>query len=139
MDSLLCPFYEDLEHSLIACVRVKIMWGKIFLWWNFQTSVEINIHALLSLVSDKSDHKKKMFHLFQLKCFKAVIFTAAWVIWNARNRKIFSDIDYTIEWCFFEVKRHSFSWILSRRKVNLNWDEWVANPFISCIFYHALC
>ncbi|PWA95766.1 RNA-directed DNA polymerase, eukaryota, Reverse transcriptase zinc-binding domain protein [Artemisia annua] len=131
LDSLLCPFCEDscedLEHSMIACARVNSM------------PVEINIHALLSLVSDMSDHKKKMFHPFQLKCFEAVIFTAAWVIWNARNRKIFSSIDHTTEWCFSEVQRHSFCWISSRGKVNLNWDEWVANPFSSCIPNRALC
>ncbi|PWA33934.1 RNA-directed DNA polymerase, eukaryota, Reverse transcriptase zinc-binding domain protein [Artemisia annua] len=98
LDSLLCPFCEDscedLEHSMIACARVKILWEKIFLLWNFQMPVEINIHALLSLV-----------------------------IWNARNRKIFSGIDQTTEWCFSEVQRHSFCWISSRGKVNLNWDE----------------
>ncbi|PWA77105.1 RNA-directed DNA polymerase, eukaryota, Reverse transcriptase zinc-binding domain protein [Artemisia annua] len=112
LDSLVCPFCEDscedLEHSLIACVRVKILWEKIFLWWNFQMPAEINIHVLLNFVSDMSDDKKKMFHPFQLKCFEAVIFTVAWVIWNARNQKIFSGINQTIEWCFREVQDTHF-------------------------------
>ncbi|GKA02655.1 protein DJ-1 homolog C [Tanacetum coccineum] len=61
-----------------------------------------NIQVLLSLVSDMSDDKKKMFHPLQLKCFEAVIFTAARVIWNARNNKIISGIEHTTEWCFGE-------------------------------------
>ncbi|PWA89196.1 Apple-like protein [Artemisia annua] len=73
-----------------------------------------------------------MFHPSQLKCFEAVIFTTAWVIWNARNRKIFSGVDTSIDSGFLEVQRLSFCWISSRSKVSLNWHEWVANPTISC-------
>ncbi|PWA40975.1 RNA-directed DNA polymerase, eukaryota, Reverse transcriptase zinc-binding domain protein [Artemisia annua] len=86
-----------------------------------QVPVEINIQVLLSLVSEMNDDKKKMLHPFQLKCFESVIITVARVIWKASNRKIFSSIEHTMKWCFRE--RHSFCWISSRGKMNLNWTS----------------
>lgn len=53
--------------------------------------------------------KRKMFHSFQIKCFETVIFFfAIWVIWNARNHKIFAGFEHTTDWCFLEVQRHLF-------------------------------
>ena len=86
----------------------------------FRCRLRLVFMFFLSIVSDMRDQKKKMFHQFQLKCFEAVIFTFVWVIWNARNQKIFSGIDHTTKWCFVRSKDTHFvgyqvveKWILT--------------------------
>ena len=57
--------------------------------------------------------------------WQAVVWSALYLIWKARNATIFQLKHMVADDIFFEIKLMSFFWIFHRsKKININWVDW---------------
>ncbi|PWA63752.1 reverse transcriptase domain, Reverse transcriptase zinc-binding domain protein [Artemisia annua] len=111
LHSILCPVCdtktESMEHLMMYCSWSNVIWNK--------------------------PRIKASFKPLQLRCFEAVLFTSAWVMWRSRNRKVFTDKSQSSVEVFKEIQQLSYNWISCRCKIlSVNWDVWIDNPLEAC-------
>ncbi|PWA47505.1 hypothetical protein CTI12_AA498140 [Artemisia annua] len=98
LHSILCPVCdsetESMEHLMVYCSWSNVIWNKVFQWRGFCLPQDTGGNALLNIIDfvrNLSPRIKASFKPLQLRCFEAVLFTLAWVMWRSRNRKVFTD------------------------------------------------
>ncbi|KAJ9565965.1 LOW QUALITY PROTEIN: hypothetical protein OSB04_001931 [Centaurea solstitialis] len=127
--SLSCPFCnsfdENESHIFSECSLSNLILKKICSWWNIDAAL-ITDHPTLFDWADVLNLKGDNY-----KVFTGVIYTFLWVIWKARNSKVFSDASHRLDNCLFaEIQALSFFWLMHRgRKWNaLSWNSWCCDP-----------
>ncbi|GJQ99925.1 hypothetical protein Tco_0522910 [Tanacetum coccineum] len=104
LDSTLCPCYENavetIDHIMVRFPLVSAVWSKIFLWWGigcFNGSLLSDILPSHGLVSSKLE-----------SVWQAVIQSSLYLIWKARNSKVFKSREMVVADIFFEIQLISF-------------------------------
>jgi hypothetical protein len=114
---------ESATHLFIHCEWVSKVWRKVMCWLNFSFIMPPNlfIHALCWTREVGAKKLRRGAWLI----WHAVV----WVIWTARNNKIFNDIYTEVEELVDQIKVLSWQWSLSRLKiVTCLFYEWCWNP-----------
>ncbi|GJW81895.1 putative retrotransposon protein, partial [Tanacetum coccineum] len=100
LDSTLCPCCENvvetIDHIMVRCPLVSAVWSKIFLWWGigcFNGSSLSDILPSHGLVSSKLE-----------SVWQAVIRSSLYLIWKARNSKVFKSKEMVVADIFFEIQ-----------------------------------
>ncbi|GJR55266.1 RNA-directed DNA polymerase, eukaryota [Tanacetum coccineum] len=92
LHTILCPMCDSetksTEHLMVSCSWSNAIWNK--------------------------PKNKSFFEPLQLKCFEAVLFSSAWIMWRSRNRKVFTDKSQSSVEVFKEIQQLSFNWISGR-------------------------
>lgn len=84
----------------------------------FSGGASIHLSCLLSILN-----LKNMTH--------AVIMSALWSIWRARNNMIFNKVTYSLVHVIKYIKTITFLWVKNRGKgISLNWVSWCIFPFV---------
>ncbi|KAL4577094.1 hypothetical protein LXL04_013197 [Taraxacum kok-saghyz] len=121
MPSSFCSFCGQWEENDLLFLEVWSVW---LAWSELDSSGAQNVEQLLHLshVSCQSPKQKKVIH--------AVMMVTLWVIWKARNDRIFNNRWSTPGSLLDEIKAQSFLWIKNRGKeLRLNWTSWCIFPF----------
>ncbi|GJS39203.1 putative RNA-directed DNA polymerase [Tanacetum coccineum] len=121
LDSTLCPCCENavetIDHIMVRCPLVSVVWSKIFLWWGigcFNGSSLSDILSSHGLVSSKLE-----------SVWQAVIRSSLYLIWKARNSKIFKSKEMVVADIYFEIQLISFFWISHRfKKLGICCVDW---------------
>ena len=128
MPSSFCSFYSQREendlHMFLECSWVKDVWSVWITWSELDLRGVQNVEQLLHLshVSCQSPKQKKVMH--------AVMMVTLWVIWKARNDRIFNNRWSTPGSLLDKIKAQLFLWIKNRGKeLHLNWISWCTFPF----------
>ncbi|KAL4580730.1 hypothetical protein LXL04_016932 [Taraxacum kok-saghyz] len=121
----LCGGPEESEvHLFLECTWVKEVWALIETWCELDLSMITNIEQLLGVAHSllQSSTHKKVIH--------AVILSAIWSIWKARNEITFNNKTTSPSVVAEEIKHNSFFWVKNRGKMpQLRWDSWSIFPF----------
>jgi hypothetical protein len=134
--SILCPIFETefeiVDHILAKCDWVSYFWN-FFLWWGFEFKTGSSVLEIIDFIKNLSLEKKKFFQAHRLSCFESVIFSSFWLIWNARNEKIFSAKKFLVEDIFVKLQHLYFCWLNSKcKKSCLDWTLWFSRPMDAC-------
>ncbi|PWA46879.1 RNA-directed DNA polymerase, eukaryota, Reverse transcriptase zinc-binding domain protein [Artemisia annua] len=130
--AVLCPLCEEvpesLDHILIACPKVKLIWRKSFSWWGVKfpdggmdfTDV---INGLFC------QHIPSHLH----KVFQGVCFVRMWAVWKWRNKMVHSRVEDKLvvgsEDIFALIQSNILLWISNRfPKGKFNLKAWITNP-----------
>lgn len=127
-----CPFcdsdLEDIQHVLVECPRVSVVWRNVWSWWNLPppTSFSIADVAKGNLpVRGWPSLTKAINGVFQI---------SLWAIWNWRNRIIHAtgdDLESTKnEDIFPGIQRKAKKWMSARicPKMKIDWNCWIDRP-----------
>ncbi|GKB29952.1 RNA-directed DNA polymerase, eukaryota, reverse transcriptase zinc-binding domain protein [Tanacetum coccineum] len=132
LDSSSCLFcgsdVESKEHCFLSCPKIKLIWLKIWSWWNvpplFNPSLDDILHGIPRLFSNK--WKAKLFHAICLGCIRSV--------WAWRNRILHASSDEEKsralrEDIFPAVQRMLLLWTSNRAPKNrFSWANWILRP-----------
>ncbi|KAL4591708.1 hypothetical protein LXL04_004679 [Taraxacum kok-saghyz] len=128
MPSSFCSFCGQREendlHLFLECNWVNDVWTLWKTWSELELGGVQNVEQLLHLnhVSCQSPKQKKAIHV--------VMMVTLWVIWKARNDRIFNNRWSTPGSLLDEIMVQSFLWIKNRGKeLQLNWNSWCIFPF----------
>ncbi|KAK1429570.1 hypothetical protein QVD17_11783 [Tagetes erecta] len=112
MDNTRCPLCGDYDetanHLFASCYIFHLVWQHISNWCKihpffvFTTRDILEAHTHINVVS-----KKK-------KIIQAIILTACWSLWKARNEKIFEDKEIDLSTLLEEIKSLEYTWIKNR-------------------------
>ncbi|GKA19943.1 RNA-directed DNA polymerase, eukaryota, reverse transcriptase zinc-binding domain protein [Tanacetum coccineum] len=85
--SLLCPLcdqeVEDINHVLLSCSKVKILWFKCFDWWDLAIPSSVQSAKDLSAPLPNNFGNK-----WVVQAFHGVRLVTLWAIWRWRNRVV---------------------------------------------------
>ncbi|PWA38459.1 Endonuclease/exonuclease/phosphatase [Artemisia annua] len=87
---------ETTDHIMVRCSYASAVWSKICLWWNigrFNGSSLSDILSSYGLVSSKLE-----------SVWQAVIWSSFYLIWKARNSKVFRSKEMVVADMFFEIQ-----------------------------------
>ncbi|GJX02450.1 putative RNA-directed DNA polymerase, eukaryota, reverse transcriptase zinc-binding domain protein [Tanacetum coccineum] len=92
LHSTLCPHCEEaietIDHSMVRCKIVCLVWSSMCAWWNIGSFVASSVQDVLNLAG---------FGPSKLRLYwEAVIWASLYLIWKARNNKVFRDKEI---WC----------------------------------------
>lgn len=99
---------ETIEHLMVSCNWSNTIWSYVFQWWGFclpQNSRGCSLLNIIDSVRNLSKRRKAMFKPLQLRCFEVVLFSAVWIMWNSRNRKVFLDKSQSSIEVFKEIQQ----------------------------------
>ncbi|XP_071708429.1 uncharacterized protein [Rutidosis leptorrhynchoides] len=126
LDSVLCPLCnaetESVSHALLHCDEVYKVWKGIDSWWNMDIDTS-SVNAALSTIPSSINYAMGK------TIWQATMWVVTYSIWNARNKKVFSNASWNHANILNEVQLKSFQWISKRlKKSNLEWSQWLINP-----------
>ncbi|KAJ0614359.1 hypothetical protein HanIR_Chr02g0061581 [Helianthus annuus] len=114
-----------MEHLLTTCYVATRIWQWVAVWCNIPYIMAFSIrdlmeyHMYANLSKDKS------------KVVQAVILTACWVIWRARNDLVFSAKPLRVERLMEDIRSWSFLWVKNRSNLKeLDWEKWCKQSFM---------
>ncbi|GKA45537.1 RNA-directed DNA polymerase, eukaryota, reverse transcriptase zinc-binding domain protein, partial [Tanacetum coccineum] len=85
LHSTLCPHcdeaIETIDHSMVQCKFISLVWLSICAWWNIGSFVGSSVHDVLNLAGFGSSKLRSY--------WEAVKWTSLYHIWRARNNKVF--------------------------------------------------
>ncbi|GJW72426.1 RNA-directed DNA polymerase, eukaryota, reverse transcriptase zinc-binding domain protein [Tanacetum coccineum] len=124
---LRCPFcnldIEDLDHVLVNCQCVRIVWRKVWSWWNLPPPISFPSFSISDITKGNIKFHDSP-HL--VKVLNGVFQIILWAIWNCRNRLIHAlrdDIEsIKNEDIFLCIHRMSKLWMSARICSKLNMD-----------------
>ncbi|GJV43554.1 RNA-directed DNA polymerase, eukaryota, reverse transcriptase zinc-binding domain protein [Tanacetum coccineum] len=135
--SLSCPFCdsvnEDVEHVLINCKMVSLVWKKVWSWWNLPLPSVIYLSFSISDIANGNIKTHGCSNV--AKAINEVFQISLWAIWNWRNRFVHALEDdkeaVKNEDIFSSIQRLSKLWMSARigSKLKPDWTCWVARPF----------
>ena len=117
-----CNYADENEDHLFSDCRLSIkILKEVCNWWGFDDAIIRDNCSILDWDSklNLSGNKRK--------AFMGVVYVFLWLIWSARNGKVF-DNSYrgTDNLLFNHLQAQSFFWIKHRskaRSLNLRWDD----------------
>ncbi|PWA39473.1 reverse transcriptase domain, Reverse transcriptase zinc-binding domain protein [Artemisia annua] len=130
--TVLCPLCEEvpesLDHILIACPKVKLIWRKCFSWWGVKFpdgGMDFTDVINGSFCQHISSHLHKV--------FQGVCFVTMWAVWKLRNKMVHSRVEDKLavgsEDIFAVIQSNTLLWISNRfPKGQFNWKAWITNP-----------
>ncbi|GKD87411.1 RNA-directed DNA polymerase, eukaryota, reverse transcriptase zinc-binding domain protein [Tanacetum coccineum] len=108
LHSTLCPHFEEaieiIDHSMVRCKFVSLVWSSIYAWWNIGSFVGSCVQDVLNLAGFGSS-KLCLY-------WKDVMWTSLYLIWKARNNKVFHAKQMSAADLVFEIQLTSFYWVL---------------------------
>ncbi|GJU24505.1 putative RNA-directed DNA polymerase, eukaryota, reverse transcriptase zinc-binding domain protein [Tanacetum coccineum] len=127
LHTLLCPscndVVESLDHCFVLCLKVQLLWKRVFEWWALENIDVFSIHDVLNITDINS------FNGINRERWKAVIWSTLYIIWSNRNQLIFRRNGSMIPDLFKEVQLRSFEWISVRsKKDEVKREEWFGGP-----------
>ncbi|XP_071728811.1 uncharacterized protein [Rutidosis leptorrhynchoides] len=136
LNSVRCPIYDDdvetLDHSLFFCRDAFDVWIRVYKWWGFNSIPLSNVNEAF-----RGNSNLPMSYLGN-KMWQAIEWTTAYLIWNNRNKKVFSNTCWSGPVALMEIQLKSFEWISARVKnLELDWLQWITNlsmPYNVLIF-----
>lgn len=101
---------------MIRCSFAYAVWSKIFMWWNLGS---FNGSSLSDILSNDGLVSSKLKSAWQ-----AVNRSSLYLIWKARNSKIFQSKEIVVDDLFFKIQLTSFFWISHRLKnLGIRWVD----------------
>ena len=89
-----------------------------------------NIGSLQDIIEHKG---LPNFHKKQRTVWQAVCWVMLYMIWNARNKRVFENRASNMSTICDEVQILSFHWISHRAKETISsWIEWCSDPIKAC-------
>jgi len=126
-DSTRCVLSNEGEespcHLFLHCKVASVVWLRLMTWveWHFLIPPNLFVHwECWSGRRVKKNCLRGLWLIWQ---------TTVWVLWKARNDKIFKGINYEPEELVDEIKVLSWRWMLQRMNIPVClYDEWCWNP-----------
>ncbi|XP_071687519.1 uncharacterized protein [Rutidosis leptorrhynchoides] len=91
LHSIRCPLcvdeLESVEHSLLSCKLAKIIWDKVYSWWDKQNV----LHQTFEDIYNNNDMNSEV----GAKVWQAVKWVCTYLIWRNRNQKVFKLSSWT--------------------------------------------
>ena len=127
LDSVLCPRCDDeiesINHALVTCPEVKIIWRQLGKWWKQNMDGVASIQDILQDDNSRVDTRENV------SVWSAVKWAALFLIWSHRNEIVFKGSNGSIVDKLFEWQRKMFEWISERSNKTLGgWNHWLENP-----------
>ncbi|KAJ9558370.1 hypothetical protein OSB04_012984 [Centaurea solstitialis] len=128
LDSTLCPRcgseVETIDHALVNCPSVKMLWRSVGRWWNLDSDGCRTLEDIWELGKQRGNNERGV------KRWVATSWCFLYLIWAERNRLIFEQDKSSLENRFLPFQRRSFEWITRRDKeLALDWKSWLTDPF----------
>ena len=125
LHSTLCPQCEEavetIDHSMVRCKFLSMVWSSICAWWNIGSFVGSSVDDVLNLTGIGST-KLRLY-------WQAVIWTSLYLIWKARNNKVFQAKQMSVANLVFEIQLTSFFWVSHRcSSFEHSWVDWCKGP-----------
>ena len=119
-----CNFdYETSSHLFSGCGFSFAVWSAIGSWCGLNSIVAFDNRDLLELYKQAAGGKdgRNLVH--------GIVIIVFWVLWGARNDKVFHRKNPKVFEVVSSVKSLAFLWFKSRSRFkNLLWKDWVVNP-----------
>ncbi|KAK9078927.1 hypothetical protein SSX86_002986 [Deinandra increscens subsp. villosa] len=127
--SLQCPVCnecnESVDHIFTGCRVANEVWATVSKWCGIPPIICFSVKDLTALHSHIQGGRTKA------KMIQAVVHTACWILWNARNNMVFRNKKIKAETLFFEIQSTSFFWVSHRlKKERLEWGAWCNFNFL---------
>lgn len=118
---------ETTNHLFLHCMVASAVWSPLMSWLDNYFLIPRNLFVHWECWSGRSGSK------FLSRGLWLIWHTAIWVLWKARNDKIFNGITVEVEEMVEEVKVLSWRWVLDRTNIpTCLFYEWNWNP-IYCL------
>ncbi|KAJ9565161.1 hypothetical protein OSB04_001127 [Centaurea solstitialis] len=106
LDLCLCPRcgleVEDLDHTLLKCGEVKLLWSRVGKWWNKSLT---GIDSVAQLLQEDAD----LVRIYKGKAWwVGVKWVFLYLLWSHRNRLVFHNDKKRLDECFYEWQRIVF-------------------------------
>lgn len=130
LHSTLCPRcgdeLESVDHTLMKCKDVNLVWKEFCKWWNLPRSDFVSAVEIVGQV------QKTGGSVTIEEVRTATLWSVLYQIWNHRNQIVFKDDKRKINEMVLEVQLRCFEWITGKlRGRKLDWTTWVANPVLA--------
>ena len=114
---------ETSNHLFLHCPVVRGVWLELFVWIDTSFIMPPNLFNHWFCWNAGVSNKKIM------RGFRLIWHATIWLIWKARNDKIFNDKVYEVMNIVDEIKVLSWRWSLARLKIPAClYYEWCWNP-----------
>ncbi|KAI3497002.1 hypothetical protein L1887_39382 [Cichorium endivia] len=115
---------ESSNHLLVSCPFAKEVFYWVFKWCRCQCHVVDSITGLLNYAAMWGNCVKKK------NLILCIVYCTFWLIWKARNDRIFNKVSITPPRLADNIMACSFQWFNHRsRKGVCNWNSWCRDPF----------
>ncbi|XP_021986265.1 uncharacterized protein LOC110882588 [Helianthus annuus] len=115
---------ENGDHIFTACRLAHGVWCGIVAWLNIPPMFDFSLKDVMQVIDymDGSTKKKEIVY--------GILILACWRIWNARNKKVFSNGDLNVVRIVADVKSMGFLWYRCRAKGNvIDWKGWCSSSW----------
>ncbi|XP_071708644.1 uncharacterized protein [Rutidosis leptorrhynchoides] len=116
LHSIRCPLCDDdiesVDHIFLSCKHAVDIWIRVYKWWNLCSFTCNNFCNLLKDVGAVANSQ------LGKRIFQATIWVGAYMIWKARNYKVFQGKNWSSPVALNEIQIKSFEWISSLVKDN---------------------
>lgn len=102
-------------------------WENLFKWWNMGNCDIVSLDDIL-------DHKgKSSFNKKQQSIWQAVCWLMLYLVWGARNKRVFENKVPNLSTLCDELQIVSFNWASKRVKGAItSWMDWCSDPARAC-------
>ncbi|KAK9064831.1 hypothetical protein SSX86_016213 [Deinandra increscens subsp. villosa] len=111
---------ESVGHRFLGCSQANHIWSGIWQWCRLPLLSGNSVGELLDAVwkYPMGEHRRKLTY--------GVVVTTLWVLWTARNQKVFDRRSLGVDEIMGNIKVLSFLWLKNRSKLgNLSWENWL--------------
>jgi len=116
---------ESSNHLFLHCIFASSVWSSLMTLLDYYFLIPPNLFVHWECWSGRAGNKNRLRGLWM------IWLTTIWVVWNARNDKIFKGINHEVEQIVEEVKFLSWRWVLKRMNISVClYYEWCWNPII---------
>ncbi|PWA60030.1 RNA-directed DNA polymerase, eukaryota, Reverse transcriptase zinc-binding domain protein [Artemisia annua] len=114
---------ESSMHTFTGCGITVIVWSFVERWCRLDPIIVFDVKDLL-LIPDSVGGSK-----WAKKIVRGIIMTTCWVIWKARNAKVFEGVIPKVHEIVATIKSLSFLWLRSRSRFKIiQWKDWSVFP-----------
>ncbi|KAK9068401.1 hypothetical protein SSX86_012514 [Deinandra increscens subsp. villosa] len=118
-----CPLcssaIETVEHLFTGCEIALDIWSQISSWCKIPQLFCFSMEDLAQIHNNLRGCKSKAMVV------QAIIHTACWVLWKARNDAVFNKKKIVTQKIFTDIKTLSFHWVSNRCKMGVGtWENW---------------
>ncbi|KAJ9538624.1 hypothetical protein OSB04_031357 [Centaurea solstitialis] len=115
---------ETVDHALVNCSKVKILWKSVGKWWNMDCDGCRTLEEIWDLGNHQGSNNKGT------ERWLATSWCFLYKIWAERNRLVFKQSSSELDNRFLTFQRSSFEWITRRDKaLAMDWKSWLTDPF----------